>query len=57
MWHYRNLCDRFRRHKKKIANNEYASIDSIIDNLVEMQKQYEKLMTEIETDRQTREES
>ena len=55
MWSYCRLCNGYRQHDSKIKNNQYRSVEQIIDSLSEMEKLYTKIVTAIETDKKTRE--
>ena len=55
MWDYKFLHNDYKLHTAKIKNNQYRSVEQIIDSLSEMEKLYTKIITVIETDRQKRE--
>lgn len=52
MWSYCRLCNGYKQHNSKIKNNQYRSVEQIIDSLSEMEKLYTKIVTAIETDQQ-----
>lgn len=55
MWSYCCLCNGYKQHNSEIKNNQYRSVEQIIDSLSEMEKLYTKIVTAIETERQKRE--
>lgn len=52
MWSYCRLCNEYKRHDFRIKNNQYGSVEQIINSLSEMEKLYTKIVTAIESDKQ-----